>query len=165
MGLDIHYPYFVETGPHADDSPGECSTCFSRSQKTRFREYLSKAVLPAMDLCMSWLDAEDSLSVSVSGVAIEQFLGSENDAADILMQLLRHQAVEILGQTYYRSVAGLFSDTGEFTSQVSRHAELMEGLVRRRPEVFENTEFVFNSELTNAVRTLGFSALYSEAYE
>ncbi len=165
MGLNIHYPYFVETGAHATDRPRECSTCFSRSQRTRFREYLSQAALPAMEMSLSWLDAGEPLSINVSGVAIEQFLGDENDAADILVQLLRHKAVAILGQTYYRSVAGLFSETGEFISQVSRHAELMEGLSGKRPEVFENTEFVFNSELTNAIRALGFAALYSEADE
>jgi len=165
MGLSIHYPYYVETSALEHEIPGECSTCFSRSQKTRFRDYLSQAILPAMDVSISWLDAGEALSLSVSGLAIEQLLGYENDAADILMQLMQHRSVEILGQTYYRSVAGLFSETDEFISQVSRHAELMDGLFGRRPKIFENTEFVFNSGLTDAVRSLGFSALYSEGYE
>ena len=118
-----------------------------------------------MDCILAWLDAGESISLSVSGLAIEQLIGDETDGADILAQAMQHRSVETLGQTYYRSVAGLFSKNDEFIHQVSRHADLIEGLAGRRPQVFEGTEFVFNSALTDTVRTLGFLALYSEGYD
>ena len=165
MGLSIHFPYFVETRAQGREPIGEGDTCFSRSQKADFREYLTRAILPAMDGILAWLDAGESISLSVSGLAIEQLIGDETDGADILIQAMQHRSVESLGQTYYRSVAGLFPEHDEFIHQVSRHADLIEGLAGRRPQVYEGTEFVFNSALTDTVRTLGFLALYSEGYD
>jgi len=165
MGLNIHFPYLVETRKREEETPEKGDTFFSRSQKADFREYLSRAVLPAMDCILAWLDSGGSISLSVSGLAIEQLIGDKTDEADLLVQAMQHRSVETLGQTYYRSVAGLFSKNDEFIHQVSRHADLVEGLAGRRPQVFEGTEFEFNSPLTDTVRTLGFLALYSEGYD
>ena len=148
-----------------EKSPGQGDTCFSRTQKADFRKYFSDAVLPAADCILSWLDAGESLSLSVSGLAIEQLTDDETAGSDVLAQVLQHRGVETLGQTYYRSVAGLFSKNDEFICQVSRHADLIEEMAGRRPQVFESTEFVFNSALTDVVRTLGFQAIYSEGFD
>lgn len=164
MGLGIHFPYFVETWAQGREPIGD-GTCFSRSQRADFREYLTRAVLPAMDGILTWLDAGASISLSVSGLAIEQLIGNETEGADILAQAMQHRSVENLAQTYYRSVAGLFSDHDEFIHQVSRHADLIAELAGRRPQVYEGTEFVFNSTLTDTVRSLGFVAFYSEGYD
>ena len=162
MELSIHYPYFVGT---MGNVPANSGSTFSRTQKEDFRKYLSGAVFPAMDCMSTWLDSGKSIALSLSGVAIEQLAAEETDSATCLLDLLKHQSVESIGQTYYRSVAGLFSDAGEFTHQVGRHADLVEDLSGRRPRVFEITEFVFNFALIDPIRTLGFQALYSEGSE
>jgi len=164
MGVSIHFPYFVETC-RQEEEPRQGDTCFSQTQKADFRKYFSEAVLPAADCILSWLDAGESFSLSVSGLTIEQLTEDETAGSDVLAQVLQHRGVETLGQTYYRSVAGLFSKNDEFICQVSRHADLIEELAGRRPQVFESTEFVFNSALTDAVRTLGFQAIYSEGFD
>lgn len=165
MGLNIHFPYFVETRVRGDDPVEKAGACFSRSQKENFKEYLSRSVLPAIDCILAWLDSGESIAMSVSGLAIEQLGGDETGGADILAQAMQHRFVENLGQTYYRSVAGLFQKNDELIYQISRHADLIEGLTGRRPQVFEGTEFEFNSALTDPLRTLGFLALYSEGYD
>lgn len=165
MGLSIHFPYFVEIRPREKNPVEEGDTCFSRSQKADFREYLSRAVLPAMDCVLAWLDSGESITLSVSGLAIEQFFGDETDEANILAQTMQHRFIETLGQTYYRSVAGLFQENDELIYQVNRHAELIEGLAGRRPQVYDGTEFEFNSALTDTLITLGFQALYSEGHD
>ena len=165
MGLNIHLPYFVETRVRWEDPVEKGGSCFSRSQKEDLKEYLSRSVLPAMDGILAWLDAGESIALSVSGLAIEQLDGDEKGGADMLGQVMQHRRVENLGQTYYQSVAGLFQKNDEFICQVRRHADLIERLTGRRPQVFEETEFVFNSALTDPLRTLGFLALYSEGYD
>jgi alpha-amylase len=165
MGLSIHFPYFVETRARAEKPDEDSDTCFSQTQKSDFRQYLSRAVLPAMDCVLAWLDSGESMTMSISGLAIEQIFQDETDGADIVTQAMQHPLVETLGQTYYRSVAGLFSENDEFIHQVGRHAGLVEGLAGRRPQVFASTEYVFNSSLSDTLRTLGFIALYSEGYD
>jgi len=156
LELSIHYPYFVETRAQREDVFREEDIIFSRSQKADFGKYLSRAVLPAMDCIFSWLDSGES------GTVIEQLITEETDRAAVLLDTLQHPSVESIGQTYYRSVAGLFPDPGEFIFQVSRHADLIEDLSGRRPGVFEANEFVFNSALIDPIRDLGFLAFYTE---
>ena len=165
MGLNIHFPYFVETRARWEEPINKGGVCFSRSQEEDFKDYLSRAVLPALDCILAWLDSGESVTLSASGLAIEQLIGSENDGAEVLTQVMRHRYVDNLGQTYYRSVAGLFEKINEFIYQINRHADLVEGLARRRPQVYESTEFVFKSSLADTLRTLGFLALYSEGHE
>ena len=40
-------------------------------------------------------------------------------------QVARHRNAEIIGQTYYHSIASCFSDKTEFVEQVRMHATLM----------------------------------------
>ena len=165
MGLSIHFPYFIDIGFDPAKTKEKGTIRFSPSQKADFREYLHQAFLPAMHGAFQWLDSGECLSLSISGLAISQLLEDESGGADILVLAMKHHGVEILGQTYYHSVAGLFSKKDEFIYQVTRHANQVEELAGRRPVVFENTEFVYNSGLADIIRNLGFSALYSEGHD
>ena len=49
--------------------------------------------------------------------------------------------------------------------QTRRHIELVKELIGRKPLIFENTEFVFNSGLVEILKDIGFSALYSEGHD
>jgi alpha-amylase len=164
MGLGIHFPYFVDTGFQAKTGRRE-DACFSRSQKADFSGYLHRALLPALECAFEWLDSGDALTFSASGLAIEQLLEDETDGMDLLVQAMSHRCADVLGQTYYHSVAGLFSEKDEFIYQAGRHAERVEALTGKRPEIFQHTEYVFDSNLADIIRDLGFSALYSEGYD
>lgn len=161
MGLAIHYPYYLEI--RAD--PAESGRCFSLSQKADFQKYVREAALPALACAAEWLDAGAPIALSVSGLFIEQLLEDDPGGADLLSEPMQHRHTENLGQTYYHSVAGLFSSGGEFAYQAGRHADLLEEIAGRRPVVFENTEFVFPADLAATVAELGFHALYAEGYD
>lgn len=165
LGMGIHYPYYVDTGSNLLKPLQKEDSCFSLSQKTDFQEYLQKAFRPAMECALTWLDSGECLSFSVSGVAMDQLLDDESDAAEVMKQAVNHKGVELLGQTYYHSVAGLFSEKDEFMYQTRRHIELVKELIGRKPLIFENTEFVFNSGLVEILKDIGFSALYSEGHD
>ncbi|MCG7855222.1 MAG: hypothetical protein MIO88_05145 [Methanoregulaceae archaeon] len=165
IGLGIHYPYYINTGFSPGNTGGTGSLYFSPEQREQFRDYLETALLPAVTCALEWLDTGHRCSFSLSGPVLEQLREDDTGARELLVQAMKHRHSEILGKTYYHSVAGLFSDKSEFTSQVNRHTALMEELSGKKPEVFENTEFVFNSDLADIIRELGFSALYSEGYD
>ena len=163
IGLGIHYPYYINTG----FSPGTTANpdYFSPVQREYFHDYLETALLPAVTCALEWLDTGNRCSFSISGLVLEQLREDDTGACELLVQAMQHRCSEILGQTYYHSVSGLFSDKSEFISQVTRHTALMEQVSGKKPKVFENTEFVFSSDLADIIRKLGFSALYSEGYD
>lgn len=165
VGLGIHYPYYVNTRFSPGEPGGRTPAYFATTRREEFREYLHACLLPAVTCALEWLDDGHHLSFSVSGVVLEQLVEENNGAIDSLVQALRHPGSEVLGQTYHHSVAGLFADKSEFSAQVTRHAALMEEISGKKPEVFENTEFAFQSGLAERIRDLGFLALYTEGYD
>lgn len=165
VGIGLHYPYYINTAFPARVPRGKTKVCFSPSQERHFMHYLGSALVPALASALGWLDAGHRLAFSVSGLLVEQLPASNTEARRLLERALSHENSEVLGQTYYHSVAALFSDTREFSEQVASHADLMEEISGKRPGVFENTEFAFSPEVAALVRGMGFSALYSEGYD
>lgn len=71
--------------------------------------------------------------------------------------------VEFLDQTFYHSLASLYSsEREEFKEQVKEHRELMETLFDQKPRVFENTEFLYNNSIADTLDELGYEAVYTE---
>lgn len=165
IGLGIHYPYYINTAFPAGITGGMEHHCFSPTQREDFSRYVESALLPAITCALEWLDAGHRCAFSLSGLVVEQLNNDDTTADELLVQALKHRNSEVLGQTYYHSVAALFADKSEFIGQVTAHSALMEGISGKKPHIFENTEFAFNSDLAALIRDMGFSALYSEGYD
>ena len=80
-------------------------------------------------------------------------------------QVARHRNSELLGQTYYHSIAGCFGDKSEFIDQAGTHTDLMYDLFRIRPTVFENTEFTFNNHIATCVKEMGYAGVFTEGVD
>jgi alpha-amylase len=93
------------------------------------------------------------LSLSVTGVAIDQFRQHAPKVIDNLVKLAQTGCVEFLSETYYHSLAFLYS-RDEFRQQVEKHDELMEQLFGIRPQVFRNTELIYNNDLAHYIESL-----------
>ena len=78
------------------------------------------------------------LSFCVTGVLIEQLRAGAPKVLDNLVKLAETGCVEFLNETYYHSMAFLYS-RDEFRQQLQLHADLMEDLFGRRPTIFRNT--------------------------
>src|SRR5690606_16542967 len=72
--------------------------------------------------------------------------------------------VELIGETYYHSLAFLFSRP-EFAEQVALHKRTIEQEFGVRPTTFRNTELIYNNELAHEVERLGFDAVIAEGTE
>jgi len=92
----------------------------------------------------------------MSGILIEQLEKWSRDTLSLFEEVARHKNTEMIGQTYYHSIASCFSDKSEFRDQVKLHSDLMHDLFGVRPTIFENTEFTFNNEVAATIRDLGF---------
>ncbi len=111
------------------------------------------------------LDEGFHCAFSFSGTLIEQLEKWQPDVLSLFEQVARHRNSEILGQTYYHSIAGCFGDKSEFIEQAKMHTDLMYDLFRIRPTVFENTEFTFNNQIATCAKEMGYVGIFTEGVD
>ena len=101
------------------------------------------------------------VSFSISGVAIEQMKLYAPEVLDSFKRLVDTGSVELVAETYYHSLASLYSKE-EFVEQVKRQVITLESVFGQRPTVFRNTELIYSDEISCMVADLGFKAMLAE---
>ena len=103
------------------------------------------------------------VAFSVSGVLAKQCEMWAPDVIDSFKALAETGCAEFMSQTFYHSLSSLFStDRGEFIEQVKMHREMVKDLFGQTPQVFENTEFIFNNSIAKTVEGIGFKGMFTE---
>ena len=125
-----------------------------------------KSYLPANRVLLELLDRhpEFRCSFSFSGVFLEAI---ERDFPEVLASfqaLVATGRVEVLSETYYHSLAFLYSRQ-EFRRQVKQHDALVKRLFGVKPTVFRNTELIYNNELAAEIEHLGFRGILAEGVD
>ncbi len=98
---------------------------------------------------------------SITGVALEQFERWAPEVLDSFRELADTGRVELLAETYYHSLAFLYSRE-EFRDQVAAHAAKTTELFGYRPTVFRNTELIYNNDLAHFVQDMGYRGILAE---
>ncbi len=131
-----------------------------------------KCYLPANRSLLESIDefkgqgSEFKVVFSISGVLIEQLERWQPDVLDSFRKLAGTGCVEMLDQTYYHSLASLYSNEKfEFREQVRLHRDLIRDLFDTTPEVFENTEFLYNDSIARSVSEMGYRGMFTEGAE
>jgi len=124
-----------------------------------------KCYNPATKIILEKLDEGFSCVFSLSGIVIEQLQKWSPDTLSLFEQVADHRNCELIGQTYYHSIASCFSDKAEFSEQVRQHSDLIHDMFGVRPVIFENTEFTFNNEVAKIIRELGFFGIFTEGVD
>ncbi len=168
IGFEVHQPYRLNR---------QFSPVSGKKQEALFDQYfdgLNKEILlrvadkcynPATKIILEKLDEGFSCAFSLSGIIIEQLKKWSPDTLSLFEQVADHRNCELIGQTYYHSIASCFSDKTEFQEQVRLHADLMHDQFSVRPAIFENTEFTFNNDVAKIIRDLGFSGIFTEGVD
>jgi len=110
-----------------------------------------KCYLPATRLMLDLVRRHEGrfrIAYSVTGTVIEQFQRWCPEMIDLLQSLAATGHVEFLAETYYHSLAFLYSHT-EFSQQITLHEQLMKDLFDQEPKVFRNTELIYSNELAS----------------
>ncbi|MFP3946165.1 MAG: glycoside hydrolase family 57 protein [Archaeoglobaceae archaeon] len=171
LSFEVHQPYRINRNfkpEYAQNKEELMDVYFKNSwNEGMFRKVAEKCYYPATRIMMEKLDEypQFEASFSFSGIFVEQCEKWDKDLLDLFAQLVEKKNVEILGQTYHHSLAGLFEDKQEFMDQVKLHSDLMQDLFHTRPTVFENTELVYNDSIARAVESMGFDAIFAEGAE
>jgi len=130
------------------------------------RKVARKCYLPTNQLMLELLNKhpEFRISYSLSGVFMEQCERWAPEVIESFKALVKTGRVEILSETYYHSLAYLFSKE-EFKEQVMLHKSKVKELFGANPEVFRNTELIYNNEIANFVEGMGFKGIIAEGWD
>ncbi len=136
-----------------------------------FRRAARKCYYPSNQIILDVVDRhkhnrrQAKFSFSVSGVFLEQCEMFEKDLLESFRQLAASGRVEFLDQTYYHSIASLYPEKEEFIEQVAMHKQTMKDLLGYTPQVFENTELLYNNTIAKTVENMGYKGIYTEGVE
>ena len=128
------------------------------------RKVAHKCYLPANRLMLKLIDRYEGrfrISYSITGTVLEQLEAYAPEVLSTFQALAQTGCVEFLCESYYHSLAFLYSKA-EFAQQVRMHQQRTEELFGQKPEVFRNTELIYNNDLAHFVKEMGFKAVLCE---
>jgi alpha-amylase len=131
-----------------------------------FHRVAEKSYRPMTALLQTLLDRhpEFRVSLSITGDFIDQ---AERYAPDVLegfQNLVRTGRVELVGETYYHSLAFFYSQR-EFEAQVAMHRKKLQDLFGVTPKAFRNTELAYNDDLAKWADMAGYTTILSEGWD
>jgi alpha-amylase len=168
--FQVHQPYRLRKYSMFDI--GQEDDYFGDNSETNLnnlwvlRKVARKCYLPTNAVLLELLEnhPEFKISFSFSGVFLEQLEEYAPEVLESFKKLVDTGRVEVLAETYYHSLAFLYSKE-EFREQVLKHEELIERLFGVTPKVFRNTELIYNNELAREVELMGYKGIIAEGVD
>ncbi len=131
------------------------------------RKVADKCYLPTNKLLLELIEKFEGrfkVSFSITGVAIEQFKKYCPEVLESFKKLVDTGCVELIGETYYHSLAFLF-DSEEFLEQVKMHEKLMLEEFGVKPTTFRNTELIYQDDLSYLIAEEGYKVMLAEGVD
>lgn len=159
--FQIHQPWRLK--PLAVFDLGRNENYYSPQNREVMRKIEGKSYRPMLSLLKKLTEEEPEFycNFSITGVAIEQMREFSPEVLSWLQSLTASAKVEILGETYYHSLASLYSPV-EFLAQVWKHRNLVEDLFGQVPRIFRNTELIYTNKVAEMVQNMGFKGMLAE---
>ena len=168
--LHVHQPLRVreytvfDTAVHHDYFDAHDGT--ERDNRAVFLKVAEKSYRP-MNAVLEQLLSENpsfKVSLSITGTFIEQAREWAPDVLESFKRLVDTGRVEIVGETYYHSLAFFYS-RAEFERQVRQHKHLIEETFGVTPTAFRDTELAYNDELAAWADQQGYKAILAEGWD
>ncbi|HLC66235.1 MAG TPA: glycoside hydrolase family 57 protein, partial [Candidatus Nanoarchaeia archaeon] len=131
------------------------------------RKIAEKCYLPATALLKELValhQGKFKVAFSFSGIALEQFSLYAPEVLTAFCELAQTGHMEILAETYYHSLASLYS-MKEFKEQILLHTKKIQELFGVTPKVFRNTELIYHNEIGKFIAEQGFVGILAEGWE
>jgi alpha-amylase len=165
--FEVHQPYRLKWF-WPDDHTGFERYFDNKTNREIFEKVSHKCYLPANRTMLDLVDeygGKFKISLSVTGTLLGQCEKWDKDVLDTFRQMAETGCVEFLDETNYHSLAGLFDDRDEFREQILEHRENIKSLLGVEPQVFRNTELLYNNSLAATVEELGYKGILTEGTE
>lgn len=167
--LHAHQPYRIKHYSIFDI--GEDHNYFNdvdgpTDNKKILKKVIEKSYLPTNRRILKMLNDNPGfkISLSITGTFIEQLETWFPEVLDSFKELTSTGRVEIVGETYYHSLAFYYSRE-EFEAQVESHKQKIQVLFGQTPKVFRNTELAYNNELATWADNAGYEGILAEGWD
>jgi alpha-amylase len=165
--FQVHQPYRIKkyrvfdvghSHDYFDSPPGD-----RLNNRDVLTKVARKSYLPTNALFLELLNKYPQLKISYSfsGVLLDQLAEYSPEALESFQELVKTGRVEILSETYYHSLAFIFSKD-EFDRQVKLHSQKIKTLFHQIPKVFRNTELIYRNDLAKEIENLGYTGILAE---
>lgn len=164
MCFQVHQPFRLRRF-WPDDRSGFFRYFDERSNREIFERVARKCYIPANRVLLNSLDehrGEFRFSLSVTGTLLEQCELWGKDVLEGFRQMAETGAVEFLDETFYHSLSSLLEDKTEFIEEIKEHREFVFDLLGVKPQIFRNTELLYNNTIAKIVSDLGYRAILTE---
>jgi alpha-amylase len=169
--LHAHQPYRVRKYSVFDtainhDYFDEPDYDTERNNEQVFKKVSEKSYRPMNAMLERVLtnNPEFKLSLSITGVFIEQAERWAPDVLESFKRLIATGRVEIVAETYYHSLA-FFYNLPEFERQVEAHRSKIRELFGVETKVFRNTELSYNDSMAKWAESYGFKGILAEGWD
>ncbi|MBX3395319.1 MAG: glycoside hydrolase family 57 protein [Phycisphaerae bacterium] len=128
------------------------------------RKVANKCYLPTNQCIYDLIKLHEGrfkVSYSLSGVVLDQFELYCPDVLESFKRLAGTGCVEFIAETYYHSLAFLYSRQ-EFVEQVNMQRAKVRDFFGYESTTFRNTELIYNNEVAKAAHEMGFKAIIAE---
>lgn len=169
--LHVHQPYRVrpytifdvtDNHDYFDDHTPDALT----NNEYIIHKVAEKSYLPTNRRLLKLLQRhpEFKLSLSMSGVVLEQLERWSPETLQTFKDLAATGRVEFVGETYHHSLAFFYSRQ-EFETQVKMHKQKIQDLFGQTPKIFRNTELAYNNDLAFWADNAGYKGILAEGWD
>ena len=133
--------------------------------KEIFEKVANKCYLPTNRLLLDLINETDGrfrISFSLTGTFVEYCERLMPEVLDSFKELFRTGAVDFIEETYYHSLSSLYDDLDEFEDQVKMHRQMIKRVFNYTPNVFRNTEAIYDNRIAKKIEELGYKGIITE---
>ena len=168
--FQVHQPYRIKKYRVFDigndnEYFNDRTDCDRNNEKVLLK-VAGKSYLPTNKLLLKLLKQhpEFKISFSFSGVFLDQLEEFSPETLLSFQELVDTGQVEVLSETYYHSLSFLYSRE-EFKKQVQRHKRKIKKIFNVTPQIFRNTELIYNNDLAWEVEQMGYKGILAEGWD
>ncbi len=135
----------------------------NNKNKEVFEKVAKKSYYPMNKLLHKLLVTNKKFKVnfSITGTLLEQSDMYDTGVIKSFQQLAKTKKVEILAETYFHSLAALYSEK-EFNKQVKMHSKIIKDKFNLTPTFFRNTELIYSNTIAQMVENMGYKGIIAE---
>jgi alpha-amylase len=130
-----------------------------------FEKVAKKCYLPTNNLLLNLINEFDGkfrISFSLTGTFVEYCERFMPSVIDSLKKLFATGAVDMIEETYFHSLSGLYDDLDEFEEQIRMHRQMIKRLFNYEPKVFRNTEAIYDNRIAKKIGEMGYKGIITE---
>ena len=145
------------------------STYFNQQLNQKiFDKVAKKCYLPTNNLLLDLIrkyDGKFRISYSLTGTFVEYCEKYLPELLDSFKELFETGAVDLIEETYFHSLSGLYDDLNEFEDQINMHRQMIRRIFNYKPKVFRNTEAIYDNRIAQKITDLGYKGIITEGAE